>query len=318
MTLNRRQVIERMHRVAVSSLTMLAATKALADPSIETSLASDPAQAPRFFEAGGARLAFWDSGPMDAAPMLFIHGSWDDHRSWDGVVQRVPTPRRVTYDRRGHTLSSAPPGQGRIGEDIDDALALLDHLRIERSHVVGHSYGAIIAIGLTARHPERVETLLVHEPPLFGLLAQGSPDERALVAEAQAKMKQAAELLRRGETEAGARLFLEDVAFGAGAWSHLFDESGRRMLLANADTWLDQTRDPDRLTVDPTVLASFPRRLTVTTGRATLPVYRATVRHVADRLPNAHVVSVAGGHGAHVSDPDDFARALLAHLAAAG
>ncbi|HZF44742.1 MAG TPA: alpha/beta fold hydrolase, partial [Sphingomonadaceae bacterium] len=232
----------------------------------------------KFLDTGTARLAYRVDGPEEAPVVLCIHGSWDDHHSWDGVAQRLSAYRTIRYDRRGHSLSSAPPGQGRLSEDVDDARALLDALGIHRANVIGHSYGASVAIVLAARAPERVEALFLHEPPVFGLLGGGNDADLALRAEAMATMKRAAELLEAGETLAGAHLFIEQVAFGAGSWETLFDDHARATILANADTWLDQSRDPERLAVDVGALASFTGRVAMTTGRESLPAYPATVR----------------------------------------
>ncbi|WP_336980833.1 alpha/beta hydrolase [Altererythrobacter fulvus] len=267
-----------------------------------------------FLDTGTARLAYRVDGPEDAPALLCIHGSWDDHHSWDGMAHRLPTLRTIRYDRRGHSLSSAPPGQGRLSEDVDDALALLDALGIESANVIGHSYGANVAIVLAARAPERVTALFLHEPPVFGLLGGGNDSDLALRSDAMATMKRAAELLEAGDTFAGAHLFIEEVAFGPGSWESLFDEHARATILANAHTWLDQSRDPERLAVDVGALASFTGPIAMTTGRESLPAYPATVRHIAAALLAMKVHHVSGGHGAHISHPADIAAVIRASL----
>lgn len=267
-----------------------------------------------FLDTGTVRLTYRADGPESAPALLYIHGSWDDHHSWDGVAQRLPGLRSIRYDRRGHSLSSAPPGQGRLSEDVEDALALLDALGIARTHVIGHSYGANVAIVLAARAPERVGTLFLHEPPVFGLLGNGDETDLALRAKAMTTMKRAAELLEAGETFAGAHLFIECVAFGPGSWEHLFDAEARATILANAHTWLHQSRDPERLAVDVGALAGFSRPVVMTAGRDSLPAYPATVRQIAAALPAMQVHEVGGGHGAHISHPADIAAVILESL----
>lgn len=267
-----------------------------------------------YLDTGTARLAYRVDGPAGADPLLCIHGSWDDHHSWDGVAERLPGLLTIRYDRRGHSLSSAPPGQGRLSEDVEDALVLLDALGIPKAHVIGHSYGANVSVVLAARAPERVGTLFLHEPPVFGLLADGDAADQALRTQAMATMKRAADLLETGQTLAGARLFIEEVAFGPGSWNGLFDEQARATILANAHTWLDQSRDPERLAVDVSALAEFPGEIVMTTGRESLPFYPATIRHIAARLPAMSIYPVGGGHGAHISHPADIAAVIRAVL----
>jgi esterase len=264
-------------------------------------------------DLGPVSLAWREDG-LGVEPVLCIHGSWDDHRSWDGFVQALGGGVRVVrYDRRGHSASTAPPGQGRLREDVEDVAGLLDALGIDAAHVIGHSYGATIAIMLAARFPARVRSLMLHEPPVFALLA-GDSQAEALRAEASDLMKQAADLLTRGETEPGARLFIERVAFGAGAWDTLFGGAARAAILNNAQTWLDQFHDPERLSVDVRALADFHGAITMSTGTSTLPAYAEVVKRIAALLPAMRVSPVDGGHGAHISHPRCFADAFRRHM----
>lgn len=65
----------------------------------------------------------------------------------------------VTCDTRGHGESPVPPGPYEIDDLVDDAIALLDNLGIERAHVAGLSLGGMVAMRLAARHPERADGL---------------------------------------------------------------------------------------------------------------------------------------------------------------
>lgn len=112
------------------------------------------------------------------------------------------------------------------------------------------------------------------------------------------------------------RRFVDDVAFGAGAWDGLYDERARATALANADTWLDQYHDPGRLAIDISPLAEAPFSITVclgTTNRSALP---EIARRVAGSLPSATLVEVQGaGHGAPSSHPAELAEVVMACVA---
>ncbi len=259
---------------------------------------------------GDVDLAYRLGG--DGPPVLLIHGSWDDHRSWDEVAARLrPSCTVVAYDRRGHSASTAPPGQGRIGEDVADAAALLDHLDLLPAGVVGHSYGSSVALLLAIRHPELVSRVIVHEPPLYALLA-GDPNWERVRQEAATTMVEVAAGLEAGDTEAAARRFIDDVAFGPGAWDTLFCDRGRATVLTNADTWLDQSKDPERLAVDITPLTRMSIPLTVTTGTASLPAFPEITRRVVELLPAAELVTINGAaHGAHLSHAGPLADIIL-------
>jgi pimeloyl-ACP methyl ester carboxylesterase len=63
-------------------------------------------------QVNGVRLFYEHQGP-GAVPIVLVHGSWDSHHDWDLVVPRLTEAfRALTYDRRGHSQSERPTGQG--------------------------------------------------------------------------------------------------------------------------------------------------------------------------------------------------------------
>ncbi|WP_086819608.1 alpha/beta fold hydrolase [Allokutzneria sp. NRRL B-24872] len=265
-------------------------------------------------DLGQVRLAWTSEGRGD--PIVFVHGSWDDHRSWDRVATPIAEHSTVIrYDRRGHTASTAPRGQGSILEDVSDLLAVVDSVAGGRAHLVGHSYGSSIVLLATAKRPEAVRSVLVHEPPLFAALSIKDPLADELRLAAAQRMREAAELLGFGDVEAGTRTFVEHVGFGEGSWLGLFTAEQRATMMANAETWLDQYRDPDRLAVDASALAGLGVPVTVTTGGDTLPIYRAVVRAITEQLPEARVHVIPGaGHAPQLSHPTAFVEAVRSVL----
>jgi pimeloyl-ACP methyl ester carboxylesterase len=110
----------------------------------------------------GVRLAFQETG--SGSPVLFIHEFAGDHRSWEPQVRELGRRHRcVTYDARGYPPSDVPEEPERYSQDhaVADAVSVLDHLGIERAHVVGLSMGGFCALHLGLRHPERAISLTV-------------------------------------------------------------------------------------------------------------------------------------------------------------
>ena len=115
-------------------------------------------------------------------PVLFIHGA---HIA-DALQPLVAEPaltrfQRIRYHRRGLGGSTRPAEAGptSIAVQAEDAVGLLDHVGVDRAHVVGHSLGGAIALELAAKHPARVGSLALLEPGLL-MTPAGAAFVRAL------------------------------------------------------------------------------------------------------------------------------------------
>ncbi len=104
----------------------------------------------------------------DGDPVLLIHGALvADTMAPLAEASALSPFRRILYHRRGYGLSprTEPVRPVTLAEHAEDALGLLDHHGIGAAHVAGHSGGALIALVLAARQPERVLSLALLEPP---------------------------------------------------------------------------------------------------------------------------------------------------------
>jgi pimeloyl-ACP methyl ester carboxylesterase len=144
----------------------------------------------------GVRLYFEETGAGE--PVLFIHEFAGDHRSWEPQVRAMSRRYRcITYDARGYPPSDVPEDPNAYSQEraVLDALAVLDHLRVQRAHVVGLSMGGFCALHLGLSHPERALSLVV-----AGCGYGAAPDRRESF---------------RAESEANAGAFESDAAAAA-------------------------------------------------------------------------------------------------------
>ena len=251
-------------------------------------------------------------GTLGQGPMVvLVHGSWDDHSAWDRVAALLsPSWRVVVYDRRGHGASSAPEGQGRIGQDVDDLAGVITACGEGPVHLVGHSYGACVALMYAARHPQSLASVTLHEPPLFGVLAE-APQHAALHRATKDAMARAAALIEAGEAARGARVFAQEVALVNQPWEAVMEARMRAIWVAHAATWLDQSRDPERLTLSPEMLATSALPVLLTSGTASPPAFEPGVSRLAAATPRAtRRVLDGAGHFPQLTHPLSFAQAL--------
>src|SRR5262245_39747677 len=114
----------------------------------------------------GIELEYETAG--DGEPLLMIHGA-AVAETFMPLVQEpaLRAYRTIRLHRRGYAGSGHPAAVTTLAEQARDAAALLDHLGVARAHVVGHSYGGLVALRLALEHGERVHTLELIEPPLL-------------------------------------------------------------------------------------------------------------------------------------------------------
>lgn len=117
----------------------------------------------------GVRLAYQQLG--HGPDLVLVHGLAASRAFWFGAYA-LPLARhfRVTlYDLRGHGYSERPPHGYDAVTQAQDLAALLDHLRIERCALAGHSYGGAIALEYAARTPQTVERLALLDSKINAL-----------------------------------------------------------------------------------------------------------------------------------------------------
>ena len=180
-------------------------------------------------------------------PLALVHGSWGDATSWGFVVPGLAESFRVlAYDRRGHSRSERPDTPGSVDEDGDDLAALLEALDLAPAHVVTNSYGGNIALRLATRRPEVFRSLSCHEPPLWSLL-EDDPESQEMLQQGARSLEAVGRRIAAGDHEGAARQFVEEVAFGPGAWENELPPEIRAVFVQNAPTFLDELQDPNQL-----------------------------------------------------------------------
>jgi pimeloyl-ACP methyl ester carboxylesterase len=259
-------------------------------------------------EVSGAQLYYELHGKGE--PLAFVHGSWGDATSWQLLLPRLAASFRVLiYDRRGHSRSERPDSQGSVHEDADDLAALLEALDLAPAHVVANSYGGNVALRLAGKRPELFRSLSCHEPPLWELLADDAVGgelrrRQATVEDAVGKR------IVAGDDEAAARQFVEELAFGLGAWDRLPPEV-RAMFVRNAPTFLDELRDPDVYGADLAPLARIRVPLRVTQGTESLPEFARAIDLLVAAVPTAERETLEGaGHVPQMTAPERYTEAI--------
>jgi pimeloyl-ACP methyl ester carboxylesterase len=151
----------------------------------------------------GVKLYFEETGA--GAPIVFVHEFAADHRSWEMQMRHFGQRYRcITYSARGYPPSDVPEKSTSYSQNraTDDILAVMDHLDIDKAHVVGLSMGGFASLHFGFRHPARARSLVV--------AGVGYGAER----DQQARFKSEVEVVAKSLLEEGMPAFAEKYAYG--------------------------------------------------------------------------------------------------------
>ena len=110
----------------------------------------------------GVQLHYEESG--EGQTIIFVHEFAGDYRSWEAQMRYFSRRYRcVAYSARGYTPSDIPSKGSMYSQDIarDDILAILDHLDVEKGHIVGLSMGGFATLHFGIHYSERAHSLVV-------------------------------------------------------------------------------------------------------------------------------------------------------------
>lgn len=232
--------------------------------------------------------------------VLMLHGNCESHLAWYGWVPHLARRYRVVRpDMRGFGASTPMPRDFKWPMDtvIGDFVKLMDHLGVERFHLVGAKIGGVIGRCFAARQPRRVHTLTIvgSPPPLRPDL--GTLAERVKEVETQG-------IAHWARRSMGERLGSRFPKEGADWWirymarTPLSTEAG----FVGTINFTDISQDVPRI--------ACPTLVITTEGSSHASV--ADTRKWQEQIPNSSLVVVPGDsfHSA-ATDPDFCAEATL-------
>jgi pimeloyl-ACP methyl ester carboxylesterase len=121
-----------------------------------------------WIERSGVRLHYLEWAPEGdpQEPALFmLHGLSSNAMVWERIARRLPGRRIVALDQRSHGPSDRPPDSYASSELVDDAVHAIEELGLGRPLVLGHSWGASVALELAATRPEVAAGLVFVDGP---------------------------------------------------------------------------------------------------------------------------------------------------------
>jgi clorobiocin biosynthesis protein CloN7 len=216
----------------------------------------------------------------------------------------------VTYDPRGFGRSTIDDG-GQDGEPellADDVRRVLEAVGDRPAHVFGSSGGAVTGLALVAHYPDRVHTLVAHEPPLALLLPEAD--------DARSAMHDIYDTYRKSGTGAAWAKFFIFTGMSPPPQGNDAEPEPSAEMIATSERFFGHGLLPIALyQPDLSALQGGPARVVVgggTTSKGEFP--QRTAAALADRLDTS-LIDFPGGHGGFASDAKEFAAVLRLTLA---
>lgn len=264
-----------------------------------------------FAEINDAQLYYEVRGSGE--PLLLFHAGIADSRMWDDQFAVFARHYRVIrYDLRGFGRTELPPG---LFSNVEDVRGLLDFLQVMRSHLVGISFGGLIALDFSLAHAERVKSLVLVAPSVSG------QDERS--EEFQRFVEEEEALLERGDLAAATELNLRmwvDGPYRTAAQVDLTVRERVREMQLHAFS-MPEPDDVEVLNPSPSAIGRLvelrvPTLIVV--GDMDLPEKLAMAERLAAEIPGAKQQIISGvAHMVNMEKPAEFNRIVLDFLRAA-
>jgi pimeloyl-ACP methyl ester carboxylesterase len=113
--------------------------------------------------AGSHVIAYQEAGPPDGAVVILLHGLASDSDTWDKALGPLADRglRVLALDLLGHGESDKPTSDYLLSDFADSLASFLDATGVRSATLCGHSFGGAIAMFFGARHPDRVERVVL-------------------------------------------------------------------------------------------------------------------------------------------------------------
>jgi pimeloyl-ACP methyl ester carboxylesterase len=235
--------------------------------------------------------------------VVCLHANASTSAQWRGLIDLLaPTCRVLAPDLYG--AGKSPEWSSDRHISLHDEAAFIEPVLARAGTplaLVGHSYGAAVALIAALAAPTRLRALVLYEPPLFSLLdAETPPPNEA--DEIRRVVREASGAVEAGDLDAAARRFI-DYWMGDGSWEQMPEQRKAPIAasIVNVGRW------GHALLTAPTPLEAF-RSLQVPVlymiGTSTPASARAVARILTGTLPNVEVVELEGlGHMGPVTHP---------------
>lgn len=241
--------------------------------------------------------------------MLAVHCSLAHSGTWRGLAEAMDGQVAITaFDMLSHGRS---PDWDRNGDyqdrNVDAGLSLLSDAPVD---LIGHSFGATVALRMALARPQNVRSLILVEPVLFRVAVEDAPE---VARRTQEDSKPFVEAFEAGDEALAARLFNRSWSSGAPRWPDLPEATRAAMtraihIVPACDAAVYQDRPG---VLRPGILQGLDLPVLLVRGGETQPIISVVNEGLARRLTNARSEVIEGaGHMVSITHPTETAAVI--------
>jgi pimeloyl-ACP methyl ester carboxylesterase len=264
----------------------------------------------------GYDMAYLDVGQAKGPPLVCVHGSLNDFRTWGCVIGPLSKQHRVICVSLRHFFPEQWDGKGdtySIAQHIDDVVAFIEKLNAGPVDLMGHSRGGHISFRVAQRRPDLLRKLILAEPG-GEIDVSLDPDFKGGPSPLLARFTTAADKIATGDIEGGLAFFV-DTLEGAGRWQRL-PPMMKQGLLDNATTLIGQVRD-DRPLFSKADAKSIRMPTLFIGGGRTKGLLPKVLHALAAHVPNSRTAMIPNAtHPMFEQAPQKFSEIVLDFLGA--
>ena len=275
----------------------------------------------------GSLLEYTEQG--SGHPLVLIHGSASDCRTWTAQqAEFAKRYRAIAYSRRHHWPNEPIPDGAdySMSEHLDDLETLVGALDAAPAHLVGHSYGAFLALLLAIRKPHLVRSLVLTEPPVVTLFVGNPPKVSEILKLLATRPRTALAILKFGATGIGpataaakrgdlktAMLIFGKAVLGPDAFGRLPES---RLEQVRVNSFRAEFLGSGFVPLDARRIRGVEAPTLLITGRRSPALFHRLADGLSELLPHVQRVEIDNAsHIVHEDNPSAYGEAVSRFLA---